>query len=65
MLVEACCCIVLMRTDAAVEDEMAPCKFAEKVWNAQEAGAQGVRASASYFAHLSVVAYLDVGVMRA
>ena len=22
---------------------MAPCKFAEKVWNAQEAGAQGVR----------------------
>ena len=27
----------------AVEDDMAPCKFAEKVWNAQEAGAQGVR----------------------
>ncbi|EIE18502.1 hypothetical protein COCSUDRAFT_49231 [Coccomyxa subellipsoidea C-169] len=25
-----------------LEDDMAPCKFAEKVWNAQEAGAQGV-----------------------
>ena len=27
-----------------LEDDMAPCKFAEKVWNAQEAGAQGVSA---------------------
>ncbi|CAK0785896.1 hypothetical protein CVIRNUC_009109 [Coccomyxa viridis] len=25
-----------------LEEDMAPCKFAEKVWNAQEAGAQGV-----------------------
>ena len=37
------CNVADLRTSHAVEDDMAPCKFAEKVWNAQEAGAQGVR----------------------
>ena len=38
-----CGSVVLTMDCAAVEDDMSPCKFAEKVWNAQEAGAQGVR----------------------
>ena len=34
---------------------MAPCKFAEKVWNAQEAGAQGVSVKSKRTASLSAV----------